>query len=409
MKHPPGHTEVGTDGKDKVYLVQKPIYGLKQAGRRFQRDFFAWLKLPINQGRAGFTRSKKAPCIFTRCVGNDTVYLGVYCDDIIAIFGDDDVGSVYDGFCMALHTRWKAADEGELSDILNSCVAHEGSSIKLSQPTYIDTMVDRYLPDDKLQATKGVQKTPYSLHFKDNVTAALAAPPAAHSPPDPALLAEYQSLVGALLYCSTVTRPDIAYPVAMLCRCMSRSTPALLGEAHCILAYLHHTRDLGLCYTSGHSELHTFTDSDWATRRSTSTSGNTVQWQGCTIEWASTQQTSVALSSCEAEIMAASEAAKSTSYDYYRQLFEELGFATLNPTTIYMDNKAAIDLAYNPEHHRHTKHITRRHFFSIRELVEDQSITVPYIPSADNIADFFTKILSNKDFFRLRDIIMNIA
>jgi len=42
---------------------------------------------------------------------------------------------------------------------------------------------------------------------------------------DPSLLAEYRSLVGALLYCSTVTRPDIACPVAMLCRCMSRPTP----------------------------------------------------------------------------------------------------------------------------------------------------------------------------------------
>jgi len=402
MKYPPGHTEVGADGKDKVYLVQKPIYDLKQAGHRFQRDFFAWLKLPIDQGGAGFTWSEKEPCIFTRCVGNDTVYLGVYCDDIIAIFGDDDVGSVYDVFRTALHTRWKAEDEGELSDILNICVAHEGSSIKLSQPTYIDTMVDRYLPDNKLRVDK-VQKTPYSLHFKDNITEVLAAPPAAHSPPDPSLLAEYQSLVGALLYCSTVTRPDIAYPVDMLCRCMSRPTPALLGEAHCVLAYLHHTRDLRLRYESGPRELHAFTDSDWTTRRSTP--GNTIQWQGCTIEWASTQQTSVALSSCEAEIMDASEAAKSTSN--YRQLFEELGFAAPGPTTIYMDNKAAIDFAYNPEHHR-AWDITRRHFF-IRKLVEDQSITVPYIPSADNVADFFTKILSNKDFVRLRDIIMNIA
>jgi len=207
-----------------------------------------------------------------RC--NDTVYLGVYCDDIIVIFGDDDIGSVYDGFRTALHTRWKAEDEGELSDILNICAAHEGSSIKLSQPTYIDTMVERYLPDNKLKATK-VQKTPYSLHFRDNVTTALAAPPAANLPPDPPLLVEYQSLVGSLLYCSTVTRPDIAYPVAMLCRCISRPTPTLLGEAHCILAYLHHTRDLGLCYTSDQRELHAFTDSDWATRRSTS--GNAIQ------------------------------------------------------------------------------------------------------------------------------------
>jgi len=137
------------------------------------------------------------------------VYLGVYCDDIIAIFGDDDVGSVYDVFRTALHTCWKAEDEGKLSDILNICVAHEGSSIKLSQPTYIDTMVDRYLPADKLRVDK-VQKTPYSLHFKDNITEALAAPPAAYSPPDPSILAEYQSLVRALLYCLTATRPDIA-------------------------------------------------------------------------------------------------------------------------------------------------------------------------------------------------------
>ena len=93
--------------------------------------------------------------IFTRCVGNATVYPGVYCDDSITIFGDDDVGSVYDGFRMALHTRWKARGRGRAQQHSQRaiCVAHEGSSIKLSQPTYIDTMVDRYLlPDDKPQA-----------------------------------------------------------------------------------------------------------------------------------------------------------------------------------------------------------------------------------------------------------------
>jgi len=44
MKYPLplGHTEIGADVKDKVYLVQKTIYGLKQAGRRFQHNFFAW-------------------------------------------------------------------------------------------------------------------------------------------------------------------------------------------------------------------------------------------------------------------------------------------------------------------------------------------------------------------------------
>ena len=55
---------------------------------------------------------------------------------------------------------------------------------------------------------------------------------------DPALLKRYQSLVGALLYCATNTRPDIAFTVGMLCRAMSKPTTALLEAAERVLAYL---------------------------------------------------------------------------------------------------------------------------------------------------------------------------
>ena len=70
-------------------------------------------------------------------------------------------------------------------------------------------------------------------------------------------------------------------------------------------------------------------------------------------------------------------------------------------------SKAAGDLAYNPEHHPKTKHIDRRHFY-IRECVENHRLRVPFVNSHDNLADFFTKPLNAKNFFRLRDIIMNV-
>eukprot|EP00965_Chrysotila_dentata_P179437 5925759-Pleurochrysis_carterae.AAC.1 len=57
-----------------------------------------------------------------------------------------------------------------------------------------------------------------------------------------------------------------------------------------------------------------------------------------------------------------------------------------------MDNKSAIDLAYNPEHHQRSEYIDRRHFF-VRERVEAHDITVPFVHSADNLAGFFTKPL----------------
>ena len=114
----------------------------------------------------------------------------------------------------------------------------------------------------------------------------------------------------------------------------------------------------------------------------------------------------MALSSCEAEIVAASEAAKEAIY--LDRLHSELGFKPgTSPIQLSLDNKAAIDSSYNPENHSRTKHIDRRHYF-VRELVEEGRLVVPYVATSDNIADFFTKPLKPVRFFHLRNIIMNI-
>ena len=101
--------------------------------------------------------------------------------------------------------------------------------------------------------------------------------------------------------------------------------------------------------------------------------------------------------------MAASEAAKEAIY--LGRFLSELGLRSDEPVSLGVDNTGARDLAYNPEHHQRTKHIERRHFF-IRECVEDHRIVVPFVRSADNLADFFTKPLTTSTFFSLRNMIM---
>jgi len=86
---------------------------------------------------------------------------------------------------------------------------------------------------------------------------------------------------------------------------------------------------------------------------------------------------------------------------------KELGYGHDGPATLKVDNQGAIDLAYNPEHHQKTKHIERRHFY-IREVVESGKLVVPFVASADNLADFFTKALDGPKFFEMRDRIMNV-
>ena len=221
---------------------------------------------------------------------------------------------------------------------------------------------------------------------------------------DAKLLKRYQSLVGALLYCAGNTRPDVSYSVGMLCRVMSRPTPDMYDEALRVLSYLYRTRELGLRYAKSDKPLAGQSDSDWAVRHSTS--GWQFTYSQAVVSWGSKKQASVALSSCEAEIMAASEAAKEAVY--LSRFLAELGLGVDAPVEMGMDNQAAIAISYNPELHSRTKHIDRRHFF-VRECVENMQIRVPYVNTVDNLADFFTKALSTKNFYRMRDLIMNVS
>ena len=222
--------------------------------------------------------------------------------------------------------------------------------------------------------------------------------------PDAADVRAYQAIVGSLLYCATHTRPDVAYAVSLLCRAMSRPSPELYAAARRVICYLYRHRHICLTYRRSPTALHGHTDSDWAVRHSTS--GNVFTYASAAISWSTKKQATVALSSCEAEIVAGSEAAKEAIY--LREFINELGLGSSEPTPLRMDNTAARDLSYNPEHHSRTKHIARRHFF-IRERVESLELVVPFVRSCDNLADFFTKPLAAKSFFAFRDCIMNVA
>ena len=117
----------------------------------------------------------------------------------------------------------------------------------------------------------------------------------------------YQSVVGALLYLAINTRPDIAYAVNSLARFNSCPTYQACKAAIRVLCYVRETSSLGLNFCSDNLDLTCLSDSDWAgdidTRRSTT--GYVVFAAGAPIAWCSKLQTTVAISSMEAEYMAA--------------------------------------------------------------------------------------------------------
>ena len=93
---------------------------------------------------------------------------------------------------------------------------------------------------------------------------------------------------------------------------------------------------------------------------------------------------------------------------YLRKLVKGLNAPEPGPTHLSTDSKSAHDVSYNPEHHDRMKHVERRHFF-IRDMVESFEIEVPFVPTEQNPADFFTKPMKNASRFReFRRIVMNL-
>ena len=398
---PPGYELVGRDGRQRVCRVEKPIYGMAQAGRRWQRTIFPWLTDPAQ----GFTQLRSDTCVFYRTETVTTpdgprverLIVGCYVDDLFVLSSHDDEYSLYHAFTLALQHDWDVEDEGAINDLLNVEISREGEHVVLRQTSYIDKLVQTYCVDGTPSRVQS-NTAPCSKDLPDLVMKALCYV----DKPEPELLKAYQSLVGALLYCASNTRPDIAFAVSCLCRAMSKPTDELLDAARGVLHYLHRHRDIGLRFEADSAPLYGMSDSDWAVKHSTS--GAVFMLNHAAISWGSKKQPTIALSSCEAELMAASEACKEAVFiDAY---LTELGESNGEPVALHVDNKGARDLSYNPEHHQRVKHIERRHFF-IRELVEDMRITVPYVPSAENLGDFFTKPLQGAQFFALRDTIMN--
>lgn len=114
------------------------------------------------------------------------------------------------------------------------------------------------------------------------------------------------------------------------------------------------------------------------------------------------KQQTVALSSCEAKFMAATEAAKHAIC--LQELLGEIVDKPCEKVTIRIDNKSTIALTKNPMFHGRSKHIHRRYHF-IRECVENEQVEVEHVPGNMQKADILTKAFGRIKFKEMRDLV----
>jgi hypothetical protein len=173
----------------------------------------------------------------------------------------------------------------------------------------------------------------------------------------------YRQLIGSLMYLVN-TQPDICFSLNTLSQFQVEPKQEHWIVAKHILRYLRGTMTYGLRYASNTDvQLHGFTDSDWAGSADdrNNTSSMCFSLGSIIISWASRKQKSVALSTTEAEYIAACDAC--TEVVWLRKLVSGLFDRVLDSIVIYCDNQSCVKLSENLIFHDRSKHIEIKYYF----------------------------------------------
>lgn len=399
MEPPPGLKGVR---QGQVCRLLRSLYGLKQAPRQFNKHV-------NNEITAlGYTRLSADTCMYMRLSRSGRpMYFAIFVDDLIPACSSCDLAELRSDIGV-LVTRYGITEVIEAGVILGMRVTRDrrARTITLDQEIYANKILETHGMADAKQCDTPEEVRPSSEEQRRRVREMRS------DEQEEAVigLKHYSSIVGQLMYAAVSTRPDLAHAVGVLAR--SLKDPKVESWRACkrVLRYVKGTAARGLVFGGrGPADrivlAPTFCDADWAgdleDRRSTS--GYVMKVNGSPVSWLSKKQASVALSSCEAEYMAAGAATQEIMW--LRTLLAEMGHPQAEPTVLLCDNQSAIALSSDDVHHARTKHIDLRHHF-IRERIVAGELRLQWVPSEQQEADILTKGLAKEPFVHLRALVM---
>jgi hypothetical protein len=362
--------------KNKVCRLQKSLYGLKQASRRWFSKFSSTLV------GLRFVQSKSDYSLFTRVHKSAFVALLVYVDDILIVSNDRIAIS---DLTVLLNSTFKLKDLGSLKFFLGLEVARSSKGISISQKKYALEIFDDYgvlAAKPSLVPMESNQKL--SRDSGDLI-------------PDPTV---YRRMIGKLVYL-TITRPDISFSVQLLSQFMNSPRKPHLDAAYKVLKYIKSSPGQGIFFLANSSlQLKSFCDSDWAncpdSRRLVT--GFCVFLGDSFISWKSKKQHTISRSSVEAEYR--SMAAVTCEISWLKALLTDLQLNHLQLTLVFFGSQSAIHIAANPMFHERTKHI-EIDCHIVRDKIAAGLIKTPHVQSQHQLADILTKPLPRVLFHML--------
>ncbi|KAH9751503.1 hypothetical protein KPL71_014323 [Citrus sinensis] len=356
MLQPEGFAETGNE--NLVCRLNKSLYGLKQAPRCWYMRFDSFIM------SLGYNKlSSDHYAYYKRFEDNDFIILLLYVDDML-VAGPNK--NRIQELKAQLAKEFEMKDLGPTNKILGMQIHGNINNRKiwLSQKNYLKKILRRFNINEAER--NEMSRVPYA------------------------------SAVGSLMFAMICTRPDIEQAVGAVSRYMTNPGGEYWIVVKRIMRYIRGTFDVALCYGGSEFTVKGYVDSDFAgdLDKRKSTTGYVFTLAGAAVSWVSKLQTVVALSTIEAEYMAATQVCKEAIW--IQRLLEELVHKQ-EKISVFCDSQSALHIARNPTFHSRTKYIGVQYHF-VREVVEDGSVDLQKIHTKENLADVLTKPINADKF-----------
>ncbi|KAD4180218.1 hypothetical protein E3N88_28809 [Mikania micrantha] len=377
VKNPPGVKPIGLKW---VYKIKKDAKGdvTRYKARLVAKGYVQKRGVDYDEVFALVTRMETVRLILSlagqkswRTKQIVVLIVWVYVDDLLIAGSSDEKIT---NFKKQMKGQFDMSDLGLLNYYLGIQVTQDNKGVSLKQTWYaIKILKEANMWE--ANSTKFPMEPGLRLTKKDET-----------EPVDPT---EYRKLIGRLRYI-TRTRPEISYAIGLANRFMETPKTSHWQAVKQVLRYLSTavavaarskwgTINYGIRYAKGgDGKLIGCSDishaTDWADGKSTT--GMVFYYGGGPITWCTLKQSTIPLSSCEAEFMAANAAACQAVW--LKGLLEEITRESVEAAKLCVDNQSAILLIKNHVFHGHSKHINTRYHF-IRECVENGLVTIEYV------------------------------
>ena len=395
IRYPEGFRRYDDQTGEELFMVlRRNLYGHPAAGRIWEKERNRVIMKAFNCEGWTCKRSRKEPCLFLIKRGEKRTWISLWTDDADMI-GDDD--EILQQTFQRINAQWecKLTDPEYMLGVRRVVMEDEDEmSVHLTMTAFIDSISETF----KAHLINRRVHTPIpdkvflhkSIRVDEDETRRV-------------LGRGFQNLFGMLLWAARGVYPECLVGCSMLGRLMANPTEEAWKVACWMLSYLQQHKNQGIRFSSrGNDEPVAYYD---ASNKADPTDskcqyGYCHMWQGGPVIACSKKLAHVGLSAAHNEYQAAHWCNRHTIW--LRELLTEVEMedALQEPTVTFGDNRAAILLSEEDIVSTGNQFITIPYHYN-KEVIERGEVTMRFVPTADNLADLFTKAVSRQTLDRL--------